>query len=92
MGRATQTFLDEPPSSQTLTPYDREHMKLYMRLLDAERDGADWREAAQILFGLDSDLDPERSRTVHDAHLARAHWMTESGYRELVRETQRGQS
>lgn len=92
MVQATQTFLDEPPSAQTLTTYDREHMKLYMRLLDAERDGADWREAVQILFGLDPDRDPDRSRAVHDSHLARAHWMTERGYRELVRESQRGRS
>ena len=88
MGQATQTFLDEPPSSQPLTPYDREHMKLYMRLLDAARDGADWREAVRILFNLDPERDPERSRRVHDAHLARARWMTERGYRELVRESQ----
>ncbi|WP_082657990.1 DNA -binding domain-containing protein [Paracoccus sp. MKU1] len=89
MGRATQTYLDTPPSSQTLTSYDREHMKLYMRLLDAERDGADWREAVQVLFGLDPEHDPEHCRSIHDAHLARAHWMTEHGYRELVRESQR---
>ncbi len=89
MGQAMQTFLDEPPSSETLTSYDREHMKLYMRLLDAERDGADWREAVHVLFGLDPDRDPRRCRSIHDAHLARARWMTEHGYRELVRESQR---
>ncbi|MEF9605561.1 DUF2285 domain-containing protein [Paracoccus sp. PXZ] len=88
MGQGTQTFLDRPPSSEVLTSYDREHMKLYMRLLDAERDGADWREAVHILFGLDPALDHERCRSIHDAHLARAHWMTERGYRELVRESQ----
>lgn len=88
MGQAAQKFLDRPPSSEVLTSYDREHMKLYMRLLDAERDGADWREAVHILFGLDPALDPERCRSIHDAHLARAHWMTERGYRELVRESQ----
>lgn len=88
MGQATQKFLDRPPSSEVLTSYDREHMKLYMRLLDAERDGADWREAVHILFGLDPALDLKRCRSIHDAHLARAHWMTERGYRELVRESQ----
>lgn len=88
MVQDTRTFVDEPPSVETLTSYDREHMKLYMRLLDAERDGADWREAVRILFGLDPEVDPERCRLVHDAHLARAHWMTERGYRELVRESQ----
>jgi hypothetical protein len=58
MGQAIQAFLDKPPSGDSLTSYDREHMKLYMRLLDAERDGADWREAVRILFGLErvSDL------------------------------------
>lgn len=88
MGHATQTFLDEPPFSQMLTSYDREHMKLYMRLLDAERDGADWREAVQLLFGLDPDREPDRSRTIYAWHLARAHWMSEHGYRQLVRESQ----
>lgn len=86
-----QTFLDEPPFSETLTSYDRQHMKLYMRLLDAHRDGADWREAVRVLFGLDPDLDPRRWRSIHDAHLARARWMAECGYRELVRESQRRQ-
>jgi len=89
MGHTASKFLDEPPDSKTLTTYDREHIKLYMRLLDAERDGADWREAVHVLFGLDPDCDPERTRSIHDAHLARAHWMTEQGYRELVRESQR---
>lgn len=82
-------FLDEPPKSAVLTTYDREHMKLYLRLLDAETDGADWREAVQILFGIDPVSDPGRARRIHDAHLARAHWMTEHGYRQLVREGQR---
>ncbi|CDN94522.1 MULTISPECIES: DNA -binding domain-containing protein [Rhizobium/Agrobacterium group] len=88
MGQSILAFLDAPPSSDTLTTYDREHMKLYMRLLDAERDGADWREAVHILFGLDPYRDPTRCRSIHNAHLARAHWMTEHGYRELVRESQ----
>ena len=80
--------LDEPPISQTLTAYDREHMVLYLRLLDSSRDGADWREAVQILFGLDPRCEPERCRQIHDAHLARALWMNEHGYRELIRSAQ----
>ena len=85
MDESAPQFLDEPPKGQQLTSYDREHMVLYLRLLDSHRDGADWREAAQILFGLDAAIDPERTRKVHDAHLARAQWMTEHGYRELLR-------
>lgn len=79
-------FLDEPPDSAVLTTYDREHMKLYLRLLDAATDGADWREAVEILFGLNPHCHPERAQHVHDTHLARARWMTTHGYRELVRE------
>ncbi|WP_283179958.1 DUF2285 domain-containing protein [Gemmobacter sp. 24YEA27] len=89
MGKVLQEFLDEPPASDGLTAYDRDHMKLYMRLLDAERDGADWREAVQILFGLDPEQSPVHCRSVHDSHLARARWMTEEGYRQLVAESQR---
>ena len=37
MEQPTQHFLDEPPASQTLTAYDREHMALYLRLLDSAR-------------------------------------------------------
>jgi len=88
MGQAVPEFQDEPPASQTLTPYDREHMVLYMRLLDSARAGAGWREAIEILFGLDPSQDADRCRKIYDAHLARARWMTEQGYRELVRESQ----
>lgn len=77
-------FSDQAPDGDTLTAYDRAHFKLYIRLLDAEAAGADWREAVEILFGIDPALDPERARGVHDSHLARAHWMTRHGYRQLL--------
>ncbi|MDR3437324.1 DNA -binding domain-containing protein [Telmatospirillum sp.] len=83
---AQDDFLDEPPESAELTAYDRQHMKLYMRLLDAATDGADWRKAVSVLFGLDPEHEPERARHVHDTHLARARWMTEHGYRQLLRD------
>lgn len=79
-------FLDAPPESSEITQYDREHMKLYMRILDAASEGADWREVVTVLFDLDPDADPGRARTVHDSHLSRARWMTTNGYRLLVQE------
>ncbi len=79
-------FLDQPPESATLTDYDRTHMKLYLRLLDAATDGAAWQEAVSILFGIDPEQNPERARRVHESHLARARWMTEHGYRLLAHE------
>jgi hypothetical protein len=84
MTRAAPQFFDEPPQSLKITPYDHAHRVLYIRLLDADRDGADWREAVQVLFGLDPDRDPERCRQIHAAHLARAKWMTHTGYRQLL--------
>lgn len=79
-------FQDEPPDDPNLTDYDRSHMKLYMRVLDAATDGADWREAVAVIFEIDPRTDPERARRVHDNHLARARWMTEHGYRQLLGE------
>ena len=78
------TFQDRPPESDRLTAYDESHLALYIRLLDAAAEGADWREAVQILFALDPDCEPDRARIVHDSHLARARWMTTTGYRELL--------
>lgn len=84
----TPDFLDEPLRCATATDYDMKHLKLYVRLLDAEADGADWREAVAILFGIDPRDDPERARHVHESHLLRARWMTEHGYRDLLRKGQ----
>jgi hypothetical protein len=44
-----------------------------------------WTEVVSVLFGLDPDRDRERAQRVHDSHLARARWMTEHGYRDLLR-------
>jgi hypothetical protein len=82
-----ETFEDTAPAGQELTAYDKAHIKLYARLLDADADGADWTEAVHILFGLDPEDDPERCRRIHDSHLARARWMTHTGYRHLLRQS-----
>lgn len=78
------SFDNIAPVSDELTEYDRVHIKLYMRLLDAADDGAEWTEAVNVLFGIDPDQEPERARQIHDSHLARARWMTQSGYRQLL--------
>jgi hypothetical protein len=81
----TPPFEDRPPESPHLTPYDQRHLVTYLRLLDADEEGADWQEAVEIIFGLDPDEEPERAKIVHDSHLARALWMTEHGYKDLLR-------
>lgn len=78
-------FLDEPPQLDHVTPYDEAHLTTYIRLLDAEAEGANWREVVEIIFRLNPDKDPERAKHIHDSHLARAQWMAKKGYRELVK-------
>jgi uncharacterized protein (DUF736 family) len=57
----------------------------YLRLLDADAEGADWREVARVVLHIDPDREPDRARHAFDSHLARAKWMTEHGYRDLLR-------
>ena len=76
---------DAAPTAPILTGYDEERLITYLRLLDAERDGADWTEVARIVLHLDPDREPDRARRAWATHLARARWMTEHGYRHLLR-------
>lgn len=77
---------DTPPQSDTLTDYDRLHLVTYLRLLDAEADGADPDDVARIVLRIDPVREPERARHAHATHLARAQWMTRVGYRDLLRQ------
>ncbi len=77
-------FEDRPPDRVRVTSYDERHLATYIRLLDADAEGADWRDVVAVIFGLDPSLDPERARVVHDSHLARAGWMTEVGFQYLL--------
>jgi hypothetical protein len=76
---------DAAPSDSVLTAYDEEHVITYLRLLDADAVGADWRDVARIVLHLDPEQDPGRARTTFDSHLSRAKWMTEQGHRHLLR-------
>jgi hypothetical protein len=77
---------DEAPSGDVLTPYDNDHLVTYLRLLDAAAEGADWTEAARLVLGIDPEREPERARSTWESHLGRARWLTEHGYRQLVRD------
>jgi hypothetical protein len=76
---------DQAPTAGDLTGYDHEHLVTYLRLLDADAEGADWAEVARIVLHIDPSHEPERARRVFESHLARAKWMTEHGYRDLLR-------
>ena len=49
------------PVEPFLTGYDMDHLVTYLRLLNADADGADWREVARIVLDLDVEKNPERA-------------------------------
>ena len=76
---------DVAPNGPVLTDYDEQHMITYMRVFDADQQGADWREVCRIVLRIDPDTEAGRARIAFESHLSRARWMTEQGYRDLLR-------
>jgi hypothetical protein len=76
---------DTAPTDSALTVYDEEHAITYLRLLDADAQRADWREVARVVLYLDPEHESDRARRPFDSHLSRCNWMTEHGYRHLLR-------
>jgi hypothetical protein len=76
---------DTAPSDGILTSYDKQHLVTYLRLLDAEKDQADWEEVAKNVLHIDPSREPQRARRAWESHLARARWITKNGYRYLLR-------
>jgi hypothetical protein len=70
---------DVAPNEPALTAYDELHVITYIRLLQAQGQGADWREVARIVLHIDPKREPDRARTAYESHLARAKWVTEQG-------------
>ena len=65
---------DTAPTDRVLTGYDEQHVVTYLRLLDAETDGADWQEVAKLVLHIDPAREPVRARRA---------WETPSGARPL---------
>jgi Uncharacterized conserved protein (DUF2285) len=76
---------DTAPSGPVLTIYDEEHLITYLRLLDADAEGADWRDVARIVLHINPQHESDRARRAFESHLSRAKCMTEHGYRHLLR-------
>ncbi|UWU70594.1 DUF2285 domain-containing protein [Bradyrhizobium sp. NC92] len=70
---------DVAPDEPALSAYDEQHVVTYMRLLQAEGEGADWREVARLILHMDPEREPDRARRAYQSHLARAKWVTEQG-------------
>ena len=76
---------DLAPSGPALTTYDEWHAVTYVRMLDADAEGADWREVVRIVLKIDPEREPDRARRAFDSHLARAKWVSNVGYKQLLR-------
>jgi len=74
----------EAPTAPVLTDYDRAHIKLYLRLIDAERAGATPAKVIPVLFGADRDPASPEALRQHRSHLDRAHWLVAGGYLHLI--------
>jgi hypothetical protein len=75
---------DEPPISDRLTSYDEIHVIHYVILLDAERENVPWDEVAREALQIDPKSEPARARRAYETHLARAKWMANSGWRQML--------
>ena len=80
-----RTFQMSPPDSKTLTEYDENHLTDYLRLLDADKENADWKEIVSIIFGIDPDEDESKAKAMHESHFERAKWISQSGYAQLLK-------
>lgn len=78
------------PDDAILTRYDQQHLATYLRLLDAEEANANWEEVARVILKLNPKTDQSNARHTWESHLARAHWLTNNGYRQLLRGTSGG--
>ena len=45
-------------------------------MLDADAEGANWREVPRIVFHVESARDPERARRTFESHLALTKWLS----------------
>ena len=75
---------DLAPSGPALTEYDEEHVITYLRLLDADEDGADWRQVSRIVLHIDAEREPARARRAFDTHFERAKWMSDIGWQQFL--------
>ena len=89
-GPTRPNIVDEVPWADDLTDYDRDHLLTYLRLLDAQADGASSSEMARIILGIDPIKERHRAERVVASHLRRALWMADHGYQDLIRQS--GQS
>lgn len=79
----TPPIADDVPWSDGITEYDEGHLVVYLRLLDAEADGATPEDMARVVLGIDPAKEPHRAAKAVESHLRRAKWMSEQGHQRF---------
>jgi hypothetical protein len=69
---------DTAPFDPALAVYDEEHLITYLRLLDADAEGADWREVARIVPHIDPQHESDRARRAVYSRLSRVSELLQS--------------
>lgn len=85
MASSVVPIADTVPWDDGITGYDRAHFDIYLRLLDAQDAGASTTEMCETVLGRDPVADPAASLKALESHLARAKWLSEQGYRDLLK-------
>ena len=73
----------EAPSDDALTYYDRQHFVTYARLLDADKEGADWQSSAAKILQRDVEGDPDAAALCYHSHMERARWVIGAGLTKI---------
>jgi len=74
-----------PEDVPELTDRDRAYASVYVQLLDATTAGANWRTIARDVLRADPKADAETAKRIFDRFHARAVWMTQVGYKLLLK-------
>jgi hypothetical protein len=69
------------PQDEVVTAYDERHFPLYVQLLDAKAAGMSEDELCRTVLHLEP---IESAKAILASHVARATWMTEKGFRQLL--------
>lgn len=82
MSKSFPAVDDVAPWDVKITAYDEAHFVLYVWLLDAAAAKQPEDEMCRTLFKREP---CDRTRAIVRSHLKRARWMTEHGYRQLLK-------
>ncbi|MBZ0261137.1 MAG: DUF2285 domain-containing protein [Hyphomicrobiales bacterium] len=78
------SIVDQVPSPDQITDYDRAHFATYLSLLYAAGEGENDHEMARNILRIDPEKEPHRALQALESHLKRARWLAESGYQSLL--------